>query len=222
MRESANTAQLWIALAIMIAESIISLLPIMISYITTFVRHRRQRSAGPKVFHSSFFPRESNLTEDDYFEPPDDDDDPETEPPERLVPMLWVWWGLALSAVLGVVLVWIVFGVDGIHPWATAVGLVLASVLSLIGVRALGETDLNPVCLRIMQGALLLMLNDKQVSGIGKISQLLFAVLQPGNVVANIIAGGVAEVSHLRIAVFQSSSCLTGWSATVGRLLYRL
>lgn len=41
--------------------------------------------------------------------------------------------------------------------------------------RALGETDLNPV------------------SGLGKISQLLFAVLQPGNVIANIIAGGVAE-----------------------------
>lgn len=42
-------------------------------------------------------------------------------------------------------------------------------------VRALGETDLNPV------------------SGLGKISQLLFSVLQPGNVVANIVAGGVAE-----------------------------
>jgi uncharacterized oligopeptide transporter (OPT) family protein len=42
-------------------------------------------------------------------------------------------------------------------------------------VRALGETDLNPV------------------SGLGKISQLLFAVLQPGNVVANVVAGGVAE-----------------------------
>lgn len=41
--------------------------------------------------------------------------------------------------------------------------------------RALGETDLNPV------------------SGLGKISQLLFAWIQPGNVVANIIAGGVAE-----------------------------
>ena len=42
-------------------------------------------------------------------------------------------------------------------------------------VRALGETDLNPV------------------SGLGKIGQLFFAILQPGNVVANIIAGGVAE-----------------------------
>jgi hypothetical protein len=42
-------------------------------------------------------------------------------------------------------------------------------------VRALGETDLNPV------------------SGLGKVSQLIFAWLQPGNIVANIIAGGVAE-----------------------------
>jgi len=42
-------------------------------------------------------------------------------------------------------------------------------------VRALGETDLNPV------------------SGLGKLAQLAFAFLQPGNVVANIIAGGVAE-----------------------------
>ena len=41
--------------------------------------------------------------------------------------------------------------------------------------RALGETDLNPV------------------SGLGKISQLFFAWIQPGHIVDNIIAGGVAE-----------------------------
>ena len=41
-------------------------------------------------------------------------------------------------------------------------------------VRALGETDLNPV------------------SGLGKISQLVFAIVQPSNVVANLIAGGVS------------------------------
>ncbi|CCO31732.1 Putative oligopeptide transporter YGL114W [Rhizoctonia solani AG-1 IB] len=44
-----------------------------------------------------------------------------------------------------------------------------------LGARTLGETDLNPV------------------SALGKISQVFFAFLQPGNVVANIIAGGVAE-----------------------------
>ena len=109
------------------------------------MRHRQQRSSGSKVFSSSYSPRESNSTDDDYFEPGEDDDDPEHEPPERLVPMSWVVWGLGVSAVLGILLVWLVFGADGIHPWATAVGLILASLLSLIGVRALGETDLNPV-----------------------------------------------------------------------------
>lgn len=130
----------------MIAESIISLLPITMSYISTAIRHHKQRSSGPKVFRSSS-PRDSNLTDDDYYEPPadDDDTDPEHEPPERLVPISWIRVGLAGSGILGIVLVWLVFGVDGIHPWATAVGLVLASVLSLIGVRALGETDINPV-----------------------------------------------------------------------------
>jgi hypothetical protein len=50
-------------------------------------------------------------------------------------------------------------------------------------VRALGETDLNPV------------------SGLGKVSQLLFAWIQPGNVIANIVAGGVAEAGAQQYAV---------------------
>ncbi len=138
--------QLWVALAIMIAESIISLLPIILSYTSRMISHRKQRSSGPKVFRTDS-PRNSMATDDDYFDPAneDEDADPEHEPPHRLVPLSWVQWGLGGSAILGVVLVWYVFGSDGIHPWATAVGLVLASVLSLIGVRALGETDINPV-----------------------------------------------------------------------------
>ena len=191
-RGGADT-QLWVALAIMIAESIISLLPITISYSSRVLSHRKQR-AKPRVFQASESPRNSNVTEDDYFDPSteDDDTDPEHEPPHRLVPTSWVKWGLGISAILGVVLVWMVFGSDGIHPWATAVGLVLASILSLIGVRALGETDINPVSYTTV----VCYVAQLQVSGIGKISQLLFAVLQPGNVVANVIAGGVAEVSQ--------------------------
>jgi hypothetical protein len=133
----------------MIAESIISLLPITLGYINKAVSHHRQRSSGSRVFQAPSSPEESRLArDDDYFDPePEEDEntDPEHEPPERLVPLSWVKGGLVLSGVLGVVLVWMVFGSDGIHPWATAVGLVLASVLSLIGVRALGETDINPV-----------------------------------------------------------------------------
>lgn len=143
----------------MIAESIISLLPIILGYASTLLRHHRQRSSRSKVFRASS-PTERDGDDvggggsrsfgaggEDYYDPadPEDEEDPEHEPPERLVPSTWVWYGLGSSGILGVVLVWMVFGQDGIHPWATAVGLVLASALSLIGVRALGETDLNPV-----------------------------------------------------------------------------
>lgn len=51
-------------------------------------------------------------------------------------------------------------------------------------VRSLGETDLNPV------------------SAIGKISQLLFALIQPGNVVANLLAGGPS--SSLSLLLYPS------------------
>jgi len=119
------------------------------------------------------------------------------------------------------------FGVDRIWGgWDTSLGdgswTGTGECFELDRSESTGRDRLEPCMLADYAGSIAADVDDKQVSGIGKISQLLFAVLQPGNVVANIIAGGVAEVSDLRIAVFQSSSCLTGWSATVGRLLYRL
>ncbi|KNC77494.1 hypothetical protein SARC_10044, partial [Sphaeroforma arctica JP610] len=55
------------------------------------------------------------------------------------------------------------------------VAVTLGCVVSLVAVRALGDTDLNPV------------------SGIGKVSQVVFGVLNSDNLVANIVGGGVAE-----------------------------
>ncbi|KAJ2349377.1 OPT super [Coemansia erecta] len=57
----------------------------------------------------------------------------------------------------------------------TLIAVALALPLAVLGVRALGETDLNPV------------------SGIGKVSQVVFAGVMPGNLVGNLIAGGIAE-----------------------------
>jgi hypothetical protein len=59
-------------------------------------------------------------------------------------------------------------------------------VLISNSVRALGETDINPV------------------SGLGKVSQLFFAWIQPGNVVANIIAGGVAEAGAQQFVILST------------------
>ncbi|KAH7341438.1 oligopeptide transporter [Rhizoctonia solani] len=143
---------LWIALAIICADSFVSIAPTI---------YRLLKSAYLTLLSK----RAVVVTEDI----------PEDEPASRLVPDRWVWSGLLTSVVFGTVLVWFVFGYEGIKPWATILGFVIGAVLSHLGARALGETDLNPV------------------SALGKISQLFFAFLQPGNVVANIIAGGVAE-----------------------------
>ncbi|KAF9468042.1 oligopeptide transporter [Collybia nuda] len=145
---------LWTSLGIMCSDSFVSLLPVGVDYVSDMFSKSR----------NDYVVIDGNTTENH-----------ETETEDRLVPMKWVLVGLAFSICAGTILVWIVFGHDGIKPWATVLGFVLGGMLSIIGVRALGETDLNPV------------------SGLGKISQLLFAWIQPGNIVANIIAGGVAE-----------------------------
>jgi len=138
---------LWTSLAIMSSDSLVALMPTAWDYASKLVA-----DVGDRPDHES-----------------------EDERNDRLVPIRWVLRGIICTMTAGVVLVWAIFGKEGIKPWATLLSFGVGALLSILGVRALGETDLNPV------------------SGLGKISQLLFAVIQPGNVVANIIAGGVAE-----------------------------
>ncbi|KAF7308602.1 OPT oligopeptide transporter [Mycena chlorophos] len=138
---------LWTSLAVMCADSLVSLLPVIFEYVSNLYSRNAQHK----------------------------EEDEDTETADRLVPTSWVVGGVLGSVLIGTLLVWIVFGDDGIRPWATFLGFLFGGLLSILGVRALGETDINPV------------------SGLGKISQLLFAWIQPGNIVANIIAGGVAE-----------------------------
>ncbi|KAI0706755.1 OPT oligopeptide transporter [Cerioporus squamosus] len=144
---------LWVSLAIMCSDSLVSLVPVV-----------------AEIVHAKVYLPLTGVRPADG-----DKESKEVESDDRLVPTSWVVRGLVGSVVFGTVLVWAVFGDEGIKPWATLVGFVMGGLLSVLGVRALGETDLNPV------------------SGLGKISQLFFAWIQPGNIVANIIAGGVAE-----------------------------
>lgn len=66
----------------------------------------------------------------------------------------------------------------------TLVALIFAMLLSVMGVRALGETDLNPV------------------SGISKLTQLIFAFFTPrgskNGVIINLIAGALSESGALQ------------------------
>ncbi|KAJ1026723.1 hypothetical protein NDA16_002321 [Ustilago loliicola] len=158
---------LWISLAVMCSESIIGLVALV-------------ASNGIRDLKSMAVRKSRQEDDDDDQDQADQDADPDHEPPHRQTPKTWVVSGLVASTLIAVVLIYIAFGPEGISPWASLLGIMLASLFAILGVRALGETDLNPV------------------SGIGKISQLIFALVQPGNVVANLIAGGISEAGAMQ------------------------
>lgn len=108
MEDGARGWILWVALAVMCGDAAISLLPVTVEFIG------KARDAAFGSSHPS-------------------EDDKETEPEDRLVLTSWVLSGLAVSVILGTVLVWWIFGGDGIKPWATVIAYVIASVLGLLG-----------------------------------------------------------------------------------------
>ena len=99
---------LWVSLAIMCADSIVSLVPIFVEFVGS-----AQRSSTLPETHDNM-------------------DDLEVETPERLVPRLWVYCGLGGSAVWGTIVLWAIFGSEGIKPWASLLGYVLGGVLSIL------------------------------------------------------------------------------------------
>jgi len=113
-----------------------------------------------------------------------EDDMPDEDAlPENLVGDRIVWSGMVISVVFCVISIRIVFG-DLIPIFATITAVLMALILSIMGVRALGETDLNPV------------------SGISKLAQLFFALIIPksnkNSVLINLIAGAVSEAGALQ------------------------
>jgi OPT family oligopeptide transporter len=96
---------------------------------------------------------------------------------DREIPTSWWVAGLILSSIACVLSICFLFGQKFYEPFAAVL---FAFLVSLLSVRALGETDLNPV------------------SGIGKLSQIFFGIISPGNVVGNIIAGAIAEAGAMQ------------------------
>jgi uncharacterized oligopeptide transporter (OPT) family protein len=169
---------LWISLAVMIAESFVSLSIVSIRSIVKAFRPKRQFNLTSSVQETNTRAAEEEIVSEldesagvQHVEEEEEDD----APPDQLVSPIITVTGLLLSTVLCLGSVAYVFGTDLLPLHITFIAVLLAMILSVLGVRALGETDLNPV------------------SGLGKISQVCFAAIMPGGIVANLVAGGIAE-----------------------------
>jgi uncharacterized oligopeptide transporter (OPT) family protein len=84
-------------------------------------------------------------------------------------PLLWVAAGALLS---GTALIVVQFVMLGQAVWITAVAILLSAPLALVGLRVLGETNWGPI------------------STLSNMMQGIFALLVPGNVMANMVASG--------------------------------
>lgn len=190
----------WVSLAIMLADSIVSLGWLVIKPSIRQASHlgRWAISKAPSQFnHWSYIsysalrpvsegsgePGHQSQVDNTEHDNPDYDED---APPSQLISSRTVALLLPFTLVLNVICMHIVFG-DVMSPLLSSFATLLAVVLSIMGVRALGETDLNPV------------------SGISKLTQLLFSLATPAShfsrrtaVVTNLLAGAVSESGALQ------------------------
>jgi OPT family oligopeptide transporter len=190
----------WVSLAIMLADSIVSLGWLVLkpalgiapkvlerisntragSWIKIVPRSYNYSALSPITEESS---GPSSLAHAETHWRADEDED---APPSQLISMRTVLLLLPLTLLLNVICMHVVFG-DVISPLLSSLATLLAVLLSIMGVRALGETDLNPV------------------SGISKLTQLLFSLATPSShfsrrtaLVTNLLAGAVSESGALQ------------------------
>lgn len=148
VRTGAQGWLLWVSLAIMLADSAVSLS--MLTAKVVLQATKRGAAGGDGS----------------------DAEDIDPAPPSEQI--TWRMWlpGLIVASLLCTGIIAPMFTMP---PYQLILAVLFSLLVAVLAVRALGETDLNPV------------------SGIGKVSQLLFAAVAPGSIVANLVAGAVAE-----------------------------
>ncbi|KAI7891754.1 OPT oligopeptide transporter protein-domain-containing protein [Mucor mucedo] len=167
---------LWVSLGVMISESIVSLATVLVKQAFLMIRSERSVDTDQQEGLLGEFQNDEGWGDDGNETPSLPAIHSKNDlPTHQQVPFYMTVTGLIASVILCIVMVKIVFGSEVMPIGMTVISIVFAMFLSVLGVRALGETDLNPV------------------SGIGKISQILAGGLMPGAIVANLIAGGIAE-----------------------------
>jgi OPT family oligopeptide transporter len=183
----------WISLAIMLVDSIVSLGwlvlqpvirhgPAFVAQLGSAARHGSMTEllAFDRGRYAALLGEEAGTAQ---ISDPLVVDDEDRAPPHHLISTRTTVIGLIISSVFCIVGVHVAFS-NLIPLGLTILALLFAMVLSIMGVRALGETDLNPV------------------SGISKLTQLLFAFFTPKGsknaVIINLIAGALSESGALQ------------------------
>ncbi|KAF2465503.1 OPT superfamily oligopeptide transporter [Lindgomyces ingoldianus] len=190
----------WISLAIMLADSLISLGWLVLRPLIAFARLYFPTLKEALREHTWKEIFTLNISSKKGYNPLNDssanpimaikhhlcEEGEHDAPPEHLISTRTTVISLILSLVLCIIAVHVSF--PHLIPFGlTILALTLALLLSIMGVRALGETDLNPV------------------SGISKLTQLVFALVTPTTgpgaknaVIINLLAGAISESAALQ------------------------
>ncbi len=189
----------WVSLAIMLADSLVSLgwlviRPLLsiarIYYPTALQTFRSHTWRELLTLNITLKPAYTRVQDGSPTNPlkhltSSNDNEPDAPPTHQITPLTTLIF-LLLSLLLCILSIHLTF--PSLIPFRlTLLSLLLALLLSIMGVRALGETDLNPV------------------SGISKLTQLVFALVTPTTgphaknaVIINLVAGAVSESAALQ------------------------
>ena len=94
----------------------------------------------------------------------------ETSDDDSHIPNSWWMGGLAAGSVLTCVIAYYLFDIP---PYLTLIAIALSSILSIVAVRSVGETDINPI------------------GGMGKVTQLVYGGIAPGAMSTNLMAAAI-------------------------------
>lgn len=163
---------LWVSLSIMISDSIVSFAVFCIKSAYGFLSNFRSNSSSSEQVGLLENAPEIDLEHREWKKVYEEAENNHNVSSSTTIK------GIIVSSLMCVFAIKYIFG-SLVPIYAIFIAITFAFFFSILAVRALGETDLNPV------------------SGIGKLSQLLFALVipssHPSRLLINLIAGAITE-----------------------------
>ncbi len=160
---------LWSGVALMISEAFVSLLLSWELFVQAFRGFRREKREGNGDFSEKEEFSSIRVSE--------------------VIPFSWWVFGLVLASFSTLWAAWYLFG---IQPWLSFLAIVVAALLSVVAMRATGETDLNPA------------------GTMSKVTQFLYGGLAPHQISVNLMAAGITSAGASQSADMMQD-LKTGW-----------